>query len=112
MLFQTKTAGSSLSMREAEQELAKDSTICLLDVRTSEEYQQGHIPGSVNLPLDQLEGIVALAIDKKTRVFLYCLSGARSDRACTQLTRMGYLNVTNIGGVTSWAGAIEKGAAK
>ena len=75
----------------------------LLDVRTPEEYAQGHIPGSFNLPLDQVEGIT---FSRDTPLFVYCLSGARSGRACAGLEQNGY-DVRNIGGIMGYHGPLE-----
>ena len=75
----------------------------LLDVRTPQEYGAGHIPGSVNLPLDRIETIKA---DKAQPLFVYCLSGARSSQATAYLARQGY-TVTNNGGNYGYRGILE-----
>ena len=75
----------------------------LLDVRTTEEYAVGHIPGSVNLPLDRLSGI---KLDKSHPLFVYCHSGIRSRQACAWLNRQGY-TATNIGGIAGYQGILE-----
>lgn len=77
----------------------------LLDVRSPQEYRQGHIPESMNVPLQELEDVVAVAED--TPLFVYCYSGARSRQAVAQLRDMGYRNVHNIGGITSYLGQVE-----
>nr|WP_300815245.1 rhodanese-like domain-containing protein [uncultured Acetatifactor sp.] len=74
----------------------------LLDVRTPEEYGGGHVPGSRNLPLQQIEKITAIAEKKETPLFVYCQSGARSRQAVSLLQRMGYENVNNIGGMAAY----------
>lgn len=79
----------------------------LLDVRTEEEYAEGHIAGSVNLPLGTLGGIEELA-QVETPLFVYCYSGARSGSAAAALKRMGYTSVHNIGGIASWRGPVTK----
>ena len=80
----------------------------LLDVRTPEEYAQGHIPGSRNLPLDALDGVGQVVPEQETPLFVYCLSGARSRSAVSALQRMGY-SAENIGGISSYRGEIERG---
>ncbi len=77
----------------------------LLDVRTREEYSGGHLPGSVNLPLDKLEQI---SYEKETPLFVYCRSGARSGRAVEVLKKKGYENAVNIGGVLGYNGPLER----
>ena len=80
----------------------------LIDVRTPDEYSQGHIPGSKNVPLQQFTDITSVAEDKETPLFVYCYSGARSRRAATAFQRMGYKNSTNIGGIVSYKGKLDK----
>lgn len=79
----------------------------LLDVRTPQEYQSGHIHGSVNVPLLTLGDDNALPTDQNTPLFVYCHSGARSSQAVRLLTRMGYANAKNIGGIVAYTGKVE-----
>ena len=79
----------------------------LLDVRTLDEYRQGHIPGSKNVPLQSLDKVTSFVNNQDTPVFVYCHSGARSSQAVSALQRMGYTNVKNIGGVAAYAGKVE-----
>ena len=79
----------------------------LVDVRTPEEYREGRIPGSRNVPLDELERTAEAVPDRNTPLFVYCLSGARSSRAALALRRMGYASVTNIGGISGYRGKVE-----
>jgi phage shock protein E len=81
----------------------------LLDVRTPEEYRSGHVPGSVNLPLDRLS---SRQFSPDTPLFVYCLSGARSAQACAWLSRQGCRTVRNLGGITSYRGPVERGGSK
>lgn len=87
----------------------KTEKAVLLDVRTKEEYESGHIENSENIPLQQIEKVIAKITDKNTPLFVYCQSGARSGRATSALKQMGYLNVTNIGGISSYRGKVVKG---
>ena len=81
----------------------------LLDVRTGEEYARGRLPGSRNLPLDQLSRQAASLIpDRRTPLFVYCLSGSRSAQAASLLRRMGYERVENIGGIGQYTGDVER----
>ena len=101
---------TSISMQEAKNLLVKDQSIRLIDVRSSDEYRQGHIPGSMNIPLDQISDITRVVPDKDSRLFVHCLSGARSQRACTWLAKLGYSDVTNIGGIAQWTGEVVRTA--
>ena len=82
----------------------------LLDVRTTEEYAAGHLPGSRNLPLHLLDtpGIDLPAAD--TPIFVYCRSGARSGQATSRMKAHGFTNVENIGGIMNYNGPVEHGA--
>ena len=80
----------------------------LLDVRTSSEYAEGHIPGSKNLPLQSIDKVERMIENKATPIFVHCLSGARSRQAAAVLQQMGYTNVKNIGGIASYTGKVEK----
>ena len=79
----------------------------LLDVRGADEYAEGHIPGSVNIPLQLLPTKKGLPEDLDTPIFVYCRSGGRSRRAAAFLEKIGYENVKNIGGMMDWTGEIE-----
>ena len=81
---------------------------CLLDVRTPEEYAEGHIPGSINFPLARIQAGDAPVDDPDTPLFVYCRSGNRSRMASEILTDMGFDEVRNIGGILSWHGELAK----
>lgn len=80
----------------------------LLDVRTPQEYREGHVPGSKNVPLQEMNRVNAAVPKKDTPLFVYCHSGARSRQAVEELRRMGYLHVKNIGGITAYTGKVER----
>lgn len=80
----------------------------LLDVRSAGEYANGRIPGSMNIPLNELPKIEGMVPGKDVPLFVYCLSGARSGRAVSFLEKLGYSNVRNIGGINLYNGPIEK----
>lgn len=79
----------------------------LLDVRTPQEYSEGHIAGSKNVPLQSLDQAAGVINDKNIPVFVYCYSGGRSSQAVNKLIKMGYQNVKNIGGIASYSGKAE-----
>ena len=80
----------------------------LLDVRTPEEYRQGHIPNSKNIPLQIIDKVAAVVKNRDTELYVYCHSGARSSQATALLQRMGYRRVNNIGGIAAYTGRVEK----
>ena len=79
-----------------------------LDVRTPEEYASGHIPESINIPVDKIGRLTDTVRDKNTEIYVYCRSGARSHRAAYDLKRLGYKNAVNIGGILSYKGLLER----
>jgi len=100
---------SNLSQDKAYAQLQDDSTIKLIDVRTREEYKDGHIKGSVNIPLNTLPQKVQSALPKQDQtIFVVCLSGARASDATSYLKKVGYTKVHNIGGVASWKYGLVK----
>lgn len=80
----------------------------LLDVRTVEEYQAGHIPKSINIPLHEIHAVAESISNHDIPLFVYCQSGARSSHAVDALSRMGYTEVKNIGGISNYRGKVEK----
>ena len=70
----------------------------VVDVRTAAEFQAGHLPGAVNIPLSELsERIATVAPDKNTPLLLHCASGARSGAARKILEGLGYTRAVNVG---------------
>ena len=89
------------------QEYKNTANAVLLDVRTTQEYRDGHVPGSQNVPLQQLDNVEELAENKETALYVYCHSGMRSRQAVSLLQAMGYTNVHNIGGIAAYHGKVE-----
>ena len=92
------------------EEFLKERNAALLDVRTEEEYDEYHIEGSINIPLQSLEKVRSKVADLSTHLYVHCLSGARSARAVRLLKQMGYSSVTDIGGISGYHGKITGGA--
>ena len=89
-----------------------ESRAVLIDVRTPDEYAAGHIPRSRNLPLDQITKAESAIPDKNMPVYVYCEKGSRAKKACAALEKTGYTKVVNIGGIETYRGKTERGAAK
>lgn len=98
-----------LSMEEAKIEIEDNPHIVLLDVRTPGEFCQGHIPGAINIPVETPYLIGDIIPDKDQDIFVYCLSGGRSQKACEIFSEMGYEHLTDIGGIIFWPGNLETG---
>ena len=80
----------------------------LMDVRTPQEYAEGHIPGGQNFPLQDIDKAAIIIDNKDTPLFVHCLSGGISRQATAALKQMGYTNVTNIGGIADYHGKVER----
>ena len=89
-------------------EYAEKENAVLLDVRTPQEYREGHIPGSKNVPLQTIDKVTSIAENKDTVLYVYCYSGARSRQATAMLQHMGHTNVQNIGGIAAYHGKVER----
>lgn len=95
-----------ITPNEAREKMA--AGILLLDVRTADEYAQGHIPGAKNLPLDDLDRALTEYPDQTRPLIVYCRSGARSARAAAWLAHAGYAAVYDLGGILSWPYETER----
>lgn len=74
----------------------------LVDVRTPQEFATGHIPGAVNMPVQDLERRMGELTGKDRPVVLYCRSGARSSNAARMLKNAGYAKVHDLGAMSRW----------
>ncbi len=82
-----------------------DGSSIILDVRTPQEYNTGHIKNAINIPLQVISDKAASKLkDKDQRIYVYCRSGSRSTTATNILVNKGYTNIVNIGGITSYKG--------
>ena len=83
----------------------------VVDVRTAEEFAEGHFPGAINIPHeDIIQGIRALNVDKDQTILLYCRSGNRSDQAEIKLQSSGFSGAKNVGGLKALLAATGRRA--
>ncbi|MBE6899438.1 MAG: rhodanese-like domain-containing protein [Ruminococcaceae bacterium] len=81
----------------------------LLDARAEEEFSEGHIPGAIVIPHDEIEERAEAEIpEKDVPVFVYCRSGRRSKIAAEALVSLGYSEVYEFGGIIDWPYEIEQ----
>lgn len=87
--------------------------VTIVDVRTLEEYQEAHVTGAVNVPVENIaeEAWEALP-DKEAALIVYCRSGVRSKQASDKLTGLGYQNVNDMGGIIDWTYETESGSSR
>lgn len=100
---QTQTAAFRSITPEEAHELIGKADVVLLDVRTQEEYDEGHIEGAALLPHDAITAdSAALPADKDATLIVYCRTGRRSAIAAQTLSDLGYTKIYDLGGIQSW----------
>lgn len=101
------TKFKNLNSHEFKNEIERDDTAALLDVRTPGEYRSGRIPGAVNIDImDNSFSKKIHHLDKSKTYYIYCRSGGRSGRACYLMEQEGF-NVANLaGGIAAWHGEV------
>ena len=98
-----------ISMDEAVEMMKKESGYIILDVRRPDEYAEGHIPGAINVPNEEIgTAEIPELPDKAQLILVYCRSGRRSKEASEKLVKLGYTNVVEFGGILDWKGEIER----
>ena len=100
---------TQISQAEAKRIMEEETGYLIVDVRTEEEYAQGHIPGAVNIPNESITDTKPEQLpDQKQKLLVYCRSGNRSKQASEKLAALGYSNVYEFGWINTWDGEIEK----
>ena len=91
-----------ISPQEAKEIMDTEENVIILDVRTQEEYDSGHIKNAVCLPNEEISGEPEILPDKTQKILVYCRSGNRSKQAAGKLADMGYEKVLEFGGILDW----------
>ena len=96
--------------QEAAKEMMDTQEVIILDVREQDEYDSGHIPGAVLLPVGTINEETASAVipEKDDNVLVYCRSGNRSKTASAALAGLGYTSIYEFGGINTWSYEIEQ----
>ena len=93
----------NITVEEAKKLMDSEKDRIILDVRSREEYDQGHIPGAILIPDTEIEAKAAdLLPDKDQLILVYCRSGRRSKLAAQSLADLGYTNIREFGGILDW----------
>lgn len=104
-----ETEYSQVDAAKAKQLMETEDNYVILDVRTDEEYSEGHIPGAMLIPDYEIEDKAeSLLKDKNQLILVYCRSGNRSKGASEALAKLGYTNVVEFGGIIDWPYEIER----
>ena len=95
--------------QEAAREMMDTQNVIILDVREQSEFDAGHIPGAVLLPVGTITKDTAAAVipEPDSVVLVYCRSGNRSKTASSALAELGYCNVYEFGGINTWPYEVE-----
>lgn len=90
--------------QEEAKEMMDTQEVIILDVREQNEYDSGHIPGAVLLPVGTIDEDTAAAVipEQDSTVLVYCRSGNRSKTASSALAELGYTNIYEFGGINTW----------
>lgn len=105
----TETKVRYVSMNEIVQIMNENENYIILDVRTMEEFNQGHIPNAICIPNETInENTINELPNKEQLILIYCRSGNRSKQAADKLIKLGYINLIEFGGIIDWKGEIVK----
>ena len=93
----------NITAEEAKQIMDSEEGYIILDVRTQEEYDQGHIPGVIVISHEEIaEKAKEVLTEKDQLILVYCRSGRRSKIAAEALVELGYTNIKEFGGIIDW----------
>ena len=98
----------NITAKEAKEIMDSQKGYIILDTRTQEEYDEGHIPGAIVISHDEiLEKAEDVLTDKNQLILVYCRSGRRSKLAAEDLVKLGYTNIKEFGGIIDWPYEVE-----
>ena len=98
-----------VSMDDIVKIMEENKDYVIVDVRTPDEYKEGHIPNAINIPNETINETVYNKLkDKDQLILIYCRSGSRSRQAAYKMQKLGYTNLVDFGGIINWKGKIEK----
>jgi len=98
-----------ISQEEAAEMMKKDDGHVVVDVRRPDEFAEGHIPGAINVPNEDIGDEQPKALPDLDQILLvYCRSGRRSVEAANKLADIGYTNIYEFGGIIDWTGEVTK----
>ena len=99
----TSAAYEQISTEEAKSIMDSEEDYIILDVRSQEEYDSGHIAGAIVIPDTEISTKAEIILeDKDALILVYCRSGRRSKNAASELATLGYTNIKEFGGINSW----------
>lgn len=104
-----KAMYEQITAEEAKKIMDSGEEHIILDTREQDEFDEGHIPGAILIPYTEIENKAKEMLpDKDKLILVYCRSGRRSKIAAESLSKLGYTNVKEFGGIIDWSYEIEK----
>ena len=104
-----EAAYMNITAEEAKTIMDTEQGYVILDTRTREEYDQGHIPGAIVISHEEIaEKAEEVLTDKEQLILVYCRSGRRSKIAAEALVELGYTNIREFGGIIDWPYEVER----
>ena len=104
-----KAMYEQITAEEAKKIMDSGEEHIILDTREQDEFDEGHIPGAILIPYTEIENKAEATLpDKDKLILVYCRSGRRSKIAAESLSKLGYTNVKEFGGIIDWTYEIEK----
>ena len=98
----------NITAQEAKNLMDTEEGYIILDVRTQEEFDEGHIPGAIQISHEEVEEKAeGVLTDKDQLILVYCRSGRRSKLAAEALVALGYTNIREFGGILDWPYEVE-----
>ena len=101
-------AWKTITAEQTQELMETETDYIILDVRTEDEYNTGHVPKAICLPYDAIDQETTSDFRTDQLILVYCRSGNRSKKACALLTDLGFTNVVDFGGISDWKGNIVK----
>ena len=103
-----EAAYMNITAEEAKQIMDTEEGYIILDARTQEEYDEGHIPGATQISHEEIaEKAKEVLTEKEQLILVYCRSGRRSKIAAEALVELGYTNIKEFGGIIDWPYEVE-----
>ena len=98
----------NITAQEAKKVMDSCTGYIILDVRSRQEYEEGHIPGAMLIPDSEIKDRAEAELpDKAQLILVYCRSGRRSKLAAQALVELGYTNIMEFGGIIDWPYEVE-----
>ncbi len=101
----TSVSATSFQIISAEEakSMMDDGNVTIVDVRRQDEYDAGHIPNAILIPNESIGNTEIVELPNKDAVILvYCRTGVRAKEAAGKLADLGYTNIYDFGGITTW----------